>query len=494
MKFLAFLLLTLPLLAQPPQRDLKFEAPKKLALVVGNSAYPKWPLRNPANDARAVSQALTEVGFATTTALDVSLPNLDRTVSTFVTKVKQGDVVAFYYAGHGIQLEGENYLVPVDFDAKDEVDAKYAAYAASRIQERIEKAGARVTLLVLDACRNNPFAATRTLGGGLAAMGTGKGTLIAFATAPGKTADDNPKGNNGLFTTHLITALKEPGLTLDQVFNRVRERVHNASGGRQVPWTVSSVIGDVYLRPGTAAAAPAPQPQPAAEPVAVAPPPVQNPLSRIMANSVAPNNNAPSNTASSNPAPAPAPRPNVPDIAAGNAAYQRGDTQQAANIAQEILRVEPNHRDALLLLSYVHFRNQRWELFVPTSVQAIRAGATLPFVVGHHHTLTGAHGASLTVSREQIQFQNTGGNCTSKNISVPLANLVSAQPTSSNQGVPFLNLKITDEKGKTQNFNFVDPTTQVRPNPDGLPILVSPPRAPQFVQAVAAILTQARQP
>lgn len=481
MRFLALVLFALPLAAQPPQRDLKYEAPKKVALVIGNGNYPKWPLRNPANDARAVSQALTEVGFKTTTAIDVTLPNLDRAVSSLVSQVRQGDVVAFYYAGHGIQLEGENYLVPVDFDAKDEADAKYAAYAASRVQERIEKAGARVTLVVLDACRNNPFAATRSAGGGLAAMGTGKGTLIAFATAPGKTADDNPNGNNGLFTTHLITALKEPGLTLDQVFNRVREKVHNASGGRQVPWTVSSVIGDVYLRPGAGA-----QTAQRAEPVAATPPPVQNPLSRIMANSVAPTNTAP--------APVPTPAQTVPDIAAGKAAFERGDTQQATSIAQEILRLEPNHRDALILLSYVYFRNAQWDLFVPTSVQALRSGAVLPFAVGHHHTLTGAHGASLTVSREQIQFQNVGGNCTSKNISVPLRNLVSAQPTSSNQGVPFLNLKLTDEKGKVQNFNFVDPTTQVQPNPDGLPILVSPPRAPQLIQAIAAILNQARQP
>jgi hypothetical protein len=478
MKLFALVLLALPLAAQPPQRDLKFEAPKKVALVIGNGNYPKWPLRNPANDARAVSQALTEVGFKTITAIDVTLPNLDRAVSSLVSQVRQGDVVAFYYAGHGIQLEGENYLVPVDFDAKDEADAKYAAYAASRVQERIEKAGARVTLVVLDACRNNPFAATRSTSGGLAAMGTGKGTLIAFATAPGKTADDNPKGNNGLFTTHLITALQEPGLTLDQVFNRVRERVHNASGGRQVPWTVSSVIGDIYLRPGAGG-----QAAPAAEPVAATPPPVQNPLARIMANSVAPGNAAP-----------PAPAASVPDIAAGKAAYERGDMQQATSIAQEILRIEPNHKDALIVLSYVYFRNGQWDLFVPTSVQALRAGAVLPFAVGHHHTLTGAHGASLTVSREQIQFQNVGGNCTSKNISVPLRNLVSAQPTSSNQGIPFLNLKLTDEKGKVQNFNFVDPTTQVQPNPDGLPILVSPPRAPQLVQAIAAILNQARQP
>jgi len=472
------LLLVLPLCAQPPQRDIKLEAPRKVALVVGNGNYPKWPLRNPANDARAVSQALTEVGFATTTAVDVTLQSLDRAVSALVSRVQPGDVVAFYYAGHGIQLEGENYLVPVDFDAKDEADAKYAAYAASRVQERIEKAGARVTLVVLDACRNNPFAATRSANGGLAAMGSGKGTLIAFATAPGKTADDNPNGNNGLFTAHLVTALKEPGLTLDQVFNRVRERVHNASGGRQVPWTVSSVIGDVYLRPGAGGATPAPPP-PVAETVAATPPPVRNPLARIMTNAVAPVERPP----------LPA-----PDVAAGNAAYQRGDTQQAARIAQEILRGEPNHREALLLLAYVHFRDQQWELFAPTATQALRAGATLPFSVGHHHTLTGAHPASLTVSRDQLQFQITGGTCTGHNFAVPLTNLVSAQATSNAQGIPFLNLKINDEKGKTQNFNFVDPTTEVRDNPNGLPLLISPPRAPQFVRAIAAILQQTRQP
>ena len=94
----------------------------------------------------------------------------------------QFNVAAFYYAGHGLQIDGENYLVPVDFDAKDEADAKYAAYSASRVQERLERAGARVILVVLDACRNNPFANTRSGGGGLAAMGSGKGTLIAFAS------------------------------------------------------------------------------------------------------------------------------------------------------------------------------------------------------------------------------------------------------------------------------------------------------------------------
>lgn len=463
---LVLLLLTLTV-AFAQRRDIALEPPQKLALVIGNGAYPKWPLRNPANDARAVSQALTDIGFLATTAVDVSLPNLDRAISQFVAKVKQGDTVAFYYAGHGIQLEGENYLVPIDFDAKDETDAKYAAYAASRVQERIEKAGARVTLVVLDACRNNPFAATRSTSGGLAAMGTGKGTLIAFATAPGKTADDNPKGNNGLFTTHLITALKEPGLTLDQVFNRVRERVHNASDGRQVPWTVSSVIGDVYLRPGQA------RPQP---------PPLSNPLANL------PSTQAPTQ------APAPTPTPVVVDLQPATAAFERGDLPQARDIAEQVLRQEPTHKDALVLLASVHFKNGQWDLLLPTAAQALRAGATLQLAFGHHHTLTGAHAAMLAVSRQQIQFQTLGGNCTSKNLTVPVTNLLSAQQTFNQQGIPFLNVKINDEKGKAQNFNFVDPTTQLQANPDGLPILISPPRAQQLLQAMAAILNQARQP
>ena len=461
------LVLAVSLLAQ---RDLKLESAQKLALVVGNGAYPKWPLRNPANDARAVAQALTNVGFSTTSVIDVTLQNLDRAVSAFVAKVKQGDTVAFYYAGHGIQLEGENYLVPVDFDAKDEADAKYAAYAASRVQERIEKAGARVTLVVLDACRNNPFAATRSTSGGLAAMGTGKGTLIAFATAPGKTADDNPNGNNGLFTTHFITALQQPGLTLDQVFNRVRERVHNASGGKQVPWTVSSVIGEVYLRPGSG---PAP---PAAIEAAPSPPTI-NTLVRTASNPLVPVSQP------------------KPDFSAAVSAFQRGDVQQAKTIAMETLRQEPTNQQALFLLTTIYYKQEQWDFLVPTAVQAIKAGATIPFAVGHHHTLTGAHGALLTISSKQVEFQSVAGSaCSQKNMIVPLASLGPAQQSTNAQGILFFNLKITDEKGKVQNFNFVDPSTEVRNNPDGLPILVAPPRAMQLLRAMAEIFNQARQP
>jgi uncharacterized caspase-like protein len=224
---LIFIAVVLPVAAQ---RDLRLESSvQKLALIVGNEAYPKWPLRNPANDARAMDQALKATGFTTEVVLNANLPNMERAIDRFIGRIRNGDVVLFFYAGHGIQVNNENYLVPVDFDAKDEADAKYVSYSASRLQDRIDAAGARLTMIILDACRNNPFRATRAAGGGLATMPSGKGTLIALATSPGKTADDNPNGTNGLFTSHLVKALGEPGLSLDQVFNRVRER---CSAGR----------------------------------------------------------------------------------------------------------------------------------------------------------------------------------------------------------------------------------------------------------------------
>ena len=210
---------------QQPGRDIRVEAVgRRVALVIGNAAYPKWPLKNPVNDARAMDKALRDTGFRTELVINGTLREVERAVDRFVADLRPGDIAAFYYAGHGLQLEGDNYLVPVDFDAKDEADAKYASYPVSRVQERMEGSGSQLNLLVLDACRNNPFKTSRAAGGGLGAMNAGRGTLIAFATGPGKVADDNPASGNGLFTAQVVEALREPGLTLDQIFNRVRQR------------------------------------------------------------------------------------------------------------------------------------------------------------------------------------------------------------------------------------------------------------------------------
>jgi uncharacterized caspase-like protein len=222
---------------------------RRVALVVGNNAYPQMPLENAVNDARVMEQTLGQLGFEVRKIENSSLIELAKAVDAFVGGLGSGDVGLFFYAGHGIQIEGENYLVPIDFEATDETVAKYKSYAAELVRERMEKAGARLSIIVLDACRNNPFKMSRSASRGLAAMNSGRGTLIAFATGPGKTASDNPVGKNGLFTHHLVENLKTPGLSLDDVFNRTRAEVDRTSSHEQTPWVVSSVIGDFSFQP-----------------------------------------------------------------------------------------------------------------------------------------------------------------------------------------------------------------------------------------------------
>lgn len=247
-------LLAISVAAQPAPaqtRDMRVESTsRRLALVIGNEAYPKSPLKNPVNDARAMDKALRDTGFRTDLVINGKLRDVERAVDRFVAALHPGDVAVFYYAGHGVQLGGDNFIVPVDFDAKDEADAKYASYPISRVQERMEASGSQLNVLILDACRNNPFRNSRAAGGGLSAMNAGRGTLIAFATGPGKTADDSAASANGLFTGHVVKALREPGLTLDQIFNRVRERVDSDSRHQQTPWSVTSVIGEFRFIPG----------------------------------------------------------------------------------------------------------------------------------------------------------------------------------------------------------------------------------------------------
>jgi formylglycine-generating enzyme len=222
---------------------------RRVALVVGNNAYPQMPLENAVNDARVMEQTLGQFGFEVRKIENSSLIELAKAVDAFIGQLGSGDVGLFFYAGHSIQIEGENYLVPIDFEATDETVAKYKSYAAEVVRERMEKAGARLNIIVLDACRNNPFRMSRSASRGLAAMNSGRGTLIAFATGPGKTASDNLVGKNGLFTHHLVECLKIPGLSLDEVFNRTRAEVDKASSHEQTPWVVSSVIGDFSFQP-----------------------------------------------------------------------------------------------------------------------------------------------------------------------------------------------------------------------------------------------------
>jgi len=241
------------------QRDLRFERDAaRVALIVGNDHYSKWPLTAAVNDAKTIAAALRTTGFDVDVVTDATRRETERAINRFIGKLSPGDVALFYYAGHGIQLEGENYLIPVDFEAQDEADVKYDAYSASRVMDKLDATGARLKIVILDACRNNPFRITRSTGGGLAQMNAGRGSFIAFATSPGSVAVEDVKANNGLFTKYLVKELQSPGLTLNEVFDRVRIEVNRASSGAQLPWVSSSVIGDFRFRPAVPQPAPVP--------------------------------------------------------------------------------------------------------------------------------------------------------------------------------------------------------------------------------------------
>jgi len=247
-------LLLVPLKGQSPYPSYPRATGRRIALVVGNNDYLSLPkLHNAVNDARGMTNALRDVGFDTTELENATLEQLDGAITEFVRKLKRGDVALLYYSGHAAQINGDNYLSPVNLVVSNETQAKYRSLNAQEALDQIEATGADLKIVILDACRSNPFG-QRSIGGkGLAAMNAGTGTLIAYATAPGQTADDNTAGNNGLFTTYLIQSLKVPGLSLEQVFKRTNGLVQAGSGGTQVPWIASSVNGDFYFHLGNAA-------------------------------------------------------------------------------------------------------------------------------------------------------------------------------------------------------------------------------------------------
>jgi uncharacterized caspase-like protein len=236
----------------------------RTALVIGNSAYPDTPLRNPVNDVRAIAKSLRELGFTVLAYENASKKTMETAVIEFGRRLADGGVGLFYYAGHGLQVRGRNYLVPVDAEIDSEATTRIAAVDVDFLLGEMAEAKNRVNIVILDACRNNPF--ERKLRGasrGLAAIDAARGTLVAYATAPGSVAADG-EGSNGLYTEELLQALREPGLKVEEVFKRVRVGVTNRSKGAQTPWESSSLTGDlvvnVTVNVTTPAAAPAATP------------------------------------------------------------------------------------------------------------------------------------------------------------------------------------------------------------------------------------------
>jgi len=224
-------------------------AERRLALVIGNSKYREAPLTNPVNDAHAVAIKLQQLGFKVIEHPNANLEEMRKSVRDFGNQLTLNDVGLFYFAGHGIQSGGANYLIPVDADIQDETELATRAFTASEVLEKMDAAKNRINIVILDACRNNPLARkVRSAARGLAPMEQGSGTIIAFATKPGSTSADGD-GIHGLYTEQLLEALSQPGLSVEEVFKRVRMGVSQKSGGEQIPWENSSLLGDFYFNP-----------------------------------------------------------------------------------------------------------------------------------------------------------------------------------------------------------------------------------------------------
>jgi len=228
---------------------------KRYALVIGNSNYNKdiGILKNPVNDATDVATELRKSNFEVQLITNCTYVQLREAMRKFHEKLTNGPrdqtVGLFYYAGHGVQYQDENYLVPVDADVKFEDDITRMCFPVQRmVLANMERSNSRMNIVILDACRNNPFpATTRSVSSGLGEMKRARGSFIAYATSPGSVASDG-SGRNGLYTQELLKALRKPNLTIEQVFKDVRMNVLRLSGDKQYTWDSSNIIGEFYFK------------------------------------------------------------------------------------------------------------------------------------------------------------------------------------------------------------------------------------------------------
>ncbi len=241
------LLLSIILFANTDNRSLKVkkmhEQEQRIALVVGNNNYESFSvLKNPINDARAIRDLLKKKKFEVFYYEDITQKKFKKAIKQFSNKLSSGGVGLFYFAGHGIQVEGENYLIPKDADIADKDDVDGESLPIAYLTAKLKKASNRLNIIILDACRNDPF--SRGTGGGLAPI-YARGTYIAYATEAGKAAKDG-KGKHGVFTKHLIKYMDEP-ITIDEVFKKTRTAVYNDTDGEQFPGTYNQVINGSFF-------------------------------------------------------------------------------------------------------------------------------------------------------------------------------------------------------------------------------------------------------
>jgi TonB family protein len=244
------ILISAPAAAQDRQFVHDNASERKVALVIGNGAYDSSPLKNPVNDATDIAGALRSFGFDVIFRENLDQIGMKRAIREFGTKIRGGGVALFYYAGHGVQVKGTNYLVPVDAKVTTEEEIEYETVDAGFVLAQMDSAKTDLNIVILDACRTNPFARSfRSASNGLAQMDAPSGTLIAYATAPGSVASDNATARNGIYTQELLRVIATPSLTIEEVFKRVRISVRGLTQGKQTPWESSSLVGNFSFQP-----------------------------------------------------------------------------------------------------------------------------------------------------------------------------------------------------------------------------------------------------
>ena len=221
----------------------------RIALVIGNGDYKSSPLANPVVDANDMAAALEKCRFSVMKRTNANRKEMRQVIRDFGNRIKGGGTGLFYYAGHGIQVNGVNYLVPVGAEVFSEDEVEDECLKVSSVLRKMEAAGNDLNVIILDACRNNPFGRSFRSGNkGLAKMDAPTGSILAYATAPGSVAADG-SDKNGLYTSRLLKQMLTPGLKIEELFKKVRADVMITSARKQVPWESSSLVGDFYFIP-----------------------------------------------------------------------------------------------------------------------------------------------------------------------------------------------------------------------------------------------------
>ena len=228
-------------------RQRSFKIARRVALVIGNSNYESAPLKNPANDAKDVSEMLASLGFKVIKRINANRSDMRNAIRSFGKEITNADVALFYYAGHGMQIDGINYLIPLSASIEIEDEVQDESIDAGLVIRKMYTAKSKMNIIILDACRNNPFARSfRSTKRGLAKIDAPKGSLVVYATSPGSTAEDGI-GRNGTFTKYFLKHIKTPNIEIEQILKRITKDIVHVTNGRQIPWRSSSLLDNFYF-------------------------------------------------------------------------------------------------------------------------------------------------------------------------------------------------------------------------------------------------------